>query len=119
MFARAEDLPEIDGLNGQTATYVSDLAHAENQFAPDYETAHKLIKGFVNVYGPDVTNVGFLQWQAALANKSSRAMKNPFRSLPTFIDNIYQNRQQAPAAKRGLKAKGLKSFSELLEEGGQ
>lgn len=109
-------LPEIDGLNGNTAAFCEALAKAENPFAPDYEMAHKLIQSNVNHYGGEIVSVGFLQWQAALADRSSKAMKNAFRSLPNYIEQVRKSRESAKPQR--LKDKGFSTFSDLIEKSG-
>lgn len=105
-------IAEIEGLNGNTIRFVTLLAEAENQFAPDLAMARDLIQSNVNHYGADVVAAGFLQWQQALANKSDKnRMKNPFRSLANYISTIAENRSKTKPSKR--EAVGT-SFSDRL-----
>lgn len=113
----AQALPEIDGLNGNTAAFCEALARAENQFAPDYEMAHTLIQSNVNHYGAEIVSVGFLQWQLALADRSAKAMKNPFRSLPNYIEQVRKDREKSKP-RQALKDKGFATFSDLIEKSG-
>lgn len=114
----ARELPEIDGLNGNTARFVRALAESDQAVAiagamPDYKGAHDLLEGFVHAYGGDVVQAGCLQWQIGVAQKT---MKNPFKSFANYIERVSQDRQKATAQK-SLASKGLSSFSELIQKG--
>lgn len=107
---------EIPGLNGSTSRYVDMLAGwLAGELRPkEFDTAHAILAGNVEHYGPDKVKAGMLELQAAIG--AGQKPRDPGKAFSGFVKNAKPPRagEQPKLSKADEKKAGALKLLESI-----
>ena len=103
---------EIYGLNGSTAEIIDGIARFLNAYAPDYETAKRVVASNVELYSPSAVRDGYAELMADMADNKVRVPS--FKALIGYFKTAHQ--KGARQAKLANATAPKKTLRDVLNE---
>lgn len=103
---------EVFGLNGSTAEIIGGIAKLLNVYAPDHETAKRIVASNVGLFGAQAVRDGYAELMADMAD--NKVIVPRIKTLVGYFKQAGDKRAKA-AVPKGAVA-GKKTLREVMEE---